>query len=40
MNGYFHPKKSYVHDYHTGEELRVVAKEEREWIVENCRIVE
>ena len=37
VDGYMHPKKSCIYDYHSGEELRIIHSEEREWIVKNCR---
>jgi hypothetical protein len=37
VDGYFHPKKSCIYDYNSGDEVRVINSEEREWIIKNCR---
>lgn len=39
IDGYFHPKRMSIYDYKTGEELRVIDADERDWIVNNCRSV-
>ena len=37
-DGYFHPKKQSIYSYDKGDELRMVEKVDREWIVEHCRM--
>ena len=38
-DGYFHPKRMAIYDYKSGEEVRVVHSEEKDWILANCRHV-
>ncbi len=36
-DGYFDPKNLAILDYDSNEAVRIIDKEEREWILKNCR---
>jgi hypothetical protein len=38
IEGYYDPKKNYIYNYESGNEIRQPEAQERDWIMMNCRV--